>query len=128
MTATEIRRQWIHPQFGAAAGVFTLMVLYGSLYPFQFRPRPGSPLAELLADGRDLSSRADLLSTVLLYLLLGFFGVRALAAGSAFRKAAAVFAFGLALSLSMECVQFYEPRRVASLSDVYANAAGALAG
>jgi VanZ family protein len=39
-----------------------------------------------------------------------------------------VFVFGLALSLSMECVQFYEPRRVASLSDVYANAAGALAG
>jgi VanZ family protein len=109
--------------------VFLLVVafiLYGSLYPFQFRARPAETdvFAYLLSTWHDWDHRADLVSNVLLYLPFGFFGVCALG-----RWAAVPIVLAAAvLSAGVELAQFHDQGRVTSMGDVYANTIGGAVG
>lgn len=106
----------------------TVVILYWSLYPFEWLDRAGdgTALAALLATWNSWPHRSDLLANILMYMPFGFFTVQA------FRRrllcVALVSAAGIALSASMELSQFYDRGRVTSLWDLYANTAGAMLG
>jgi VanZ family protein len=102
-------------------------ILYGSFYPFDFHSRAGSPVDALLATFRLGTSRGDLLSNILLYLPLGFFGAHVLVRRRLWH-ALPVAALSTALSVFVELVQYYDVSRATRLVDVYANAAGAFIG
>jgi len=112
-----------------AAGVLALIV-YGSLYPFQFHASlPFARLLELfLHPGPEHLGRGDLISNILLYLPLGFFAVRTFQRGSAAGRVIVVTILAAMLAISIELTQFYDDGRTASVADASANSAGALIG
>ncbi len=108
----------------------TAIIVYGSLYPFDFAHGHKSvgPLRSLLSTWRSLYGWGDVLVNVLLYAPLGFFLVRALPRGTGFARLLLAGLAGLTLCTSIEIAQYYDRGRDTSMSDVYANTAGALAG
>jgi VanZ family protein len=107
------------------------LIVYGSLYPFNFNPDLIS--GGLYAAFRELrwarAGRGDLILNVLLYLPLGFCLVLALG-GRLNRVYAVVLAtiLGAILSLSIELAQSILPSRVSSLLDLSLNTAGSFLG
>ena len=59
-----------------------VVIVYGSLYPFDFFFHGDDPFRALWATRFQLTSRGDILSNVLLYLPFGFFAVQSLGAKS----------------------------------------------
>jgi VanZ family protein/heme/copper-type cytochrome/quinol oxidase subunit 3 len=109
--------------------IIVALILYVSLYPFQFGAE-GPPAMEVL---RELSwaraSRGDMFNNVLLYVPLGF--CIALAVEPRFGRLAGISAGlvgGALLSITMEIMQGSIATRVPSLTDLSLNAAGAFAG
>ena len=118
------------PNFALIVAGVIVIIIYGSLFPFQFHHNSGSsgPLRALIDTWRTPTGRGDLIANLLLYFPLGLFAVQSLRRmPTATRLLAVVFA-GSALSVSMELTQFYVVGRVSALADVYANAAGTLLG
>ena len=116
------------PRFAWIALGAAVFIIYGSLYPFAFRPFAGDPLRALLATWSARASRGDLAGNVVLYLPLGFFlSLAARRLGFAGRIALAA-ASGTALSIAIEIGQLWTSGRQSALSDVIANAAGAWLG
>jgi VanZ family protein len=111
------------------AGV-TAIIVYGSLYPFDFTPghRSAGALQALLSTWRSLYGWGDVLVNIMLYAPFGFFLVRALPRGTGLTRIVLAGLAGLTLCTSIELVQYYDRGRDTSMSDVYANTAGALAG
>jgi len=112
--------------------VATVMVaiVYGSLYPFEFR-ESGSFAADLLHLAgtwkQAPQSRGDFLANLLLYMPLGL--TIALALGrSGIRSLVIAVACGAIVSLAIELAQFYDASRVSTLSDFYLNVVSTLAG
>jgi VanZ family protein len=106
-------------------------IIYGSLYPFEFRPRAdaGGPVGYLLTTWRDWDARGDLISNILLYMPFGFFATLSRARpGLHMRHAGAAILAATALSVGIELTQYYDVGRVTSMGDVYANAIGAAVG
>ena len=109
--------------------IFVALILYVSLYPFQFGA-DGPTAMEVL---RELSwaraSRGDMLNNVLLYVPLGF--CIALSVEPRFGRLTGIatgLVGGALLSITMEIMQGSIATRVPSLTDLSLNAAGALAG
>ena len=109
--------------------IIVALILYVSLYPFQFGA-DGPTAMEVL---RELSwaraSRGDMLNNVLLYVPLGF--CIALSVEPRFGRLSGIAAGlvgGALLSITMEIMQGSIATRVPSLTDLSLNAAGALAG
>ena len=109
--------------------IIVALILYVSLYPFQFGA-DGPTAVQVL---RELSwaraSRGDMLNNVLLYVPLGF--CIALTVEPRFGRLAGIAAGlvgGALLSITMEIMQGSIATRVPSLTDLSLNAAGALAG
>ncbi len=115
-------RAALQPRFAALAAGVMLLIVYGSLFPFQFQSCGGS----LLSTSAAPANRGDLLSNILLYMPLGFFATKALR-NSRTAVLLATLA-GAALSFAMESLQICDAGRVPSMADVYANAGGALLG
>lgn len=112
------------------AAAYTLLAVYGSLYPLTGWHDSGVPLAEFLAAGwpRYITG-FDLATNVAAYLPLGFLWVTALRQG--LPTVAAVLAatlLGTGLSLGIETLQNFLPSRVPSNLDLACNAAGTLLG
>jgi VanZ family protein len=107
------------------------VIIYGSLYPFEFRvpPHDIGPVATFLASIWERPGRGDALANVLLYMPLGVFFLLGFRRGSA-QNVGLVLAtvIGALLSLSMELTQYYDEGRVTSFSDFYTNTVGALLG
>ena len=119
----------IERKFGIiTAGVIALIV-YGSLYPFDFysNPQAGGSLHALLATHHS-TDRGNFLANVVLYLPLGFFAAQALWRMSSVSRILLVTFVGVALSVGVELAQFFDRSRDAGISDVYANGAGAAFG
>lgn len=108
--------------------VVVLLIIYGSLFPFQFFASAGNPLGFLRSTWDQFPSRGDLLANILLYLPLGFFAAGSLLNFSLWPRIVLVTTCGLLLSVGMELAQFYDIGRQCSMSDVYANTAGAFLG
>ncbi|SOE53786.1 VanZ like family protein [Burkholderia sp. D7] len=113
-----------------ALAVYTMLVVYGSLYPFSgWRTLGIGPFAYLSDPLPQYLTAFDVITNVLGYMPFGALAVLALyprwrgavAAGAAFIG-------GAMLSGTMEAVQTYLPTRVASNLDLAANALGALLG
>lgn len=116
--------------FAPALAATVALILYGSLYPFEFYNYvdPAKGLRYLLSTWHTRSSIGDLLANILLYLPFGFF-----AAKTAIRLAPLLRVFiallaGALLSISLEYAQQWDLGRVSAMSDVYANSIGALLG
>jgi VanZ family protein len=107
-----------------------LLILYGSLFPFQFSALEERGFAALLDSLRfQRTSRGDLVANLLLYMPFGLCLV--LAWPAHWRRLTALAAtvmIGTLLSLAVELLQVYAPSRVSSLTDVIINAIGTLAG
>lgn len=117
--------------YGFVLLLAVLIILYGSLFPFEFRERdyPGSALLYFFGTWREWDNRGDLLANILLYLPFGFLAVNALPARfpGLFKLFLATIA-GIALSCGVEIAQFHDVGRVTSMGDVYANGIGAASG
>jgi len=104
-----------------------IFIVYGSLFQFEYYARnySGGAVAYLLSTWRDWDHRGDLLSNIMLYLPLGFFGTNALPQRiSPSLRAPLTIIGGIGLSCAMELVQFHDAGRVSSMGDVYADAIG----
>lgn len=112
------------------AGAYTLLVLYGSLYPLSgWRDTGVDPLAFLGAGWPRYLTAFDVIANAWAYLPLGLLWATVLAARLP-ALAALVLAVsgGWLLSFGVECVQNYLPSRVPSNLDLINNTAGALIG
>ena len=105
------------------------MVVYGSLYPFDFCfiELPGGALHALLSTWPERTPTSDMLANILFYFPFGFCAVQSFRAPRGVRLAVC-FVFGVALSMGMELLQLYDAGRWASMADVRANALGTLLG
>jgi VanZ family protein len=111
------------------------LILYGSLYPWQFHARHygHNPLWILLhrwpSGPLDRFMLWDVGVNVTLYAPLGIFGYLAVSAQAVrATRVLAPLALGLGLSASIEMLQLFDDSRMCSLSDVASNVTGAAAG
>ena len=106
------------------------LIVYGSLYPFNFKPDAQSGLLAALSQlSWARAGRGDRISNVLLYLPLGF--CLYLWLNERLRRRISVtiaFLLGSLLSLAIEVAQVYVSSRVPSLMDLMLNAGGTLLG
>src|SRR3954467_13084871 len=124
MRSTAVRR---HPTLATVLAV--LVILHGSLFPYEFRVPPGTggPVDALLSSWADHpSSLGDILANVLLYIPFGLFAT--LEARGRKVDFCLVTLVGAVLSTSMELLQFYDTDRVTSLWDVASNSVGTMLG
>lgn len=112
------------------AGAYTLLALYGSLYPFTgWRDSGIDPLAFLTAAWPRYFTAFDLVANTLAYLPLGFLWATVLVPrlpGPVVFTLVALM--GGALSLGVETTQNFLPSRVPSNLDLACNTVGALLG
>jgi VanZ family protein len=122
--------RWIEPRFAALTLGIVALIVYGSLFPFEFYQRGGlgDAVRYLLSTPLLSADRGDVLSNVLLYVPLGLFGARAFENLSAGWRVLVMAIAGGALSAGIELAQFFDLSRASELSDVAANFSGALIG
>jgi VanZ family protein len=111
-------------------GGVILLILYGSLFPFEFDTSAFPALAKAAASlAFERASRGDIVANVLLYIPLGLCMAMALPGRwRVYAKLTLTIAAGTLLSLGVELMQTMEPARVSSLTDVVLNAAGTAIG
>jgi VanZ family protein len=121
------------PQFGSrmllAMLAYLVLVLFGSLYPFQGWHVPASPLFSFLWIWPLHLDKADLVQNVLVYAPFGL--LTTLWLSRAMRLAPALLlavVLGTLLSLAVECLQQLNPARVASVADIAMNSLGTACG
>jgi VanZ family protein len=115
---------------------YLVFVVYGSLVPFDFRPRPFDAALKDFYHIRYLKlgadARADWVANILLYIPLAYLWLGALGReGRAFLQtflSLMVFCFCVALSLTIEFTQQFFPPRTVSLNDLIAEILGSLIG
>lgn len=112
------------------AGAYTLLAIYGSLYPFTEWHDSGASLTAFLASGWPrYTTNFDIAGNIAAYLPLGFLWVAALQPRLLPALAMlAALVLGGALSLTLEVAQHFLPSRVPSNLDLACNTIGALAG
>ncbi len=112
------------------AGVYTLLALYGSLYPFTgWRDSGGDPFVFLYASWPRYYTVFDLVVNTLAYLPLGFLWATVLVPRLPGPVVfTVVVVMGGALSLGIETTQNFLPSRVPSNLDLACNTLGALLG
>jgi VanZ family protein len=126
----------VAPRLLLLAFVYAAFVVYGSLIPFEYRPR--SVDAALRAFQHipylrlGVASRADWVANILLYIPLAFLltGAAASARSRAAKIAGTVatIAFCLALAVAVEFAQLFFPPRTVSQNDLIAETIGTVLG
>ena len=117
--------------YAIVTAITALVIVYGSLYPFDFSIPAGGPgpVTALLDSWANRPSRGDFLANILLYMPLGFFGVLSLSRRVGFgRRVPVVVAGGALLSLTVELTQYYDVGRDTNATDLYTNTAGTFIG
>jgi VanZ family protein len=123
--------------YGTAAAMFIAFAVWGSLFPFDFRPVPlGEALQVFMAPwvvGARKWSITDLASNVILFVPIGVFLTAAIESRFArttprWVAGTAAMALTFLLSAIIELTQAFVPYRTPSIVDVMAEAAGAIAG
>lgn len=114
---------------------YAAFVVYGSLVPLDFQPRPWDEALRLFQHIRLLDvgtqGRADWIANGVLYLPLAFLTAQVLAGGRQRPSALALVTallFCLTLAVTVEFVQLYFPPRTVSLNDLLAEGIGSLLG
>ena len=116
--------------------LYGVFVIYGSLVPLNFQPRPLDEAIDAFRNIRyldlDIGSRADWVANVLLFVPLAFLTL--MLWGRFKTKAGRVIAsvgtwlFAVALCIAIEFVQLFFPPRTVSQNDIIAESSGALIG
>src|SRR5258708_1506549 len=119
----------LHAKYAAIVAGVVAIILYLSLFPFEFHAIPGShgPLSELISTWELPLNPGHFVSNILLYMPLGFFGILV------YRRITALRVLGVALagamfSFGIELTQLYIISRDSEMTDVYANSLGTLFG
>lgn len=108
---------------------YAALLAYGSLYPFTHWQAPALPAMTFLLGWPAHLDKADVLQNVLVYAPFGLLAALWLAGTMQARRAALLAtAMGIALSMVMECLQQFNPARVASLVDIAMNGLGSAMG
>lgn len=110
-----------------AAVVVTMVILYGSLFPFAFHGNP-LPIPELLLSAQFRPSRIDFVANVILYVPLGVCLFLVFRSWTTVRRVLAASVLGFLISLGVEITQTFDTGRYASVFDVVANTLGSVAG
>ncbi|MFO1464891.1 MAG: VanZ family protein [Steroidobacteraceae bacterium] len=119
---------YLHIARWLTAGL-VLLILWGSLFPFDFVPRNYWQLRNrLLAGFSPRMSRSDLISNVLIYLPLGAMLMLSLFGRRRWMQVLVATMLGSALSFTLEFAQAFTPRRVTSIYDWLSNSVGAFCG
>jgi VanZ family protein len=113
-----------------ALAAVVAMIAYGSLYPFAFHWGVDGigPLHTLLYSWDKEPGRGDFISNILLYMPLGFIGTVTVGKRVGGRQVALTILIGIALSLTVEVVQYYDAGRDTEATDLYANTLGTAIG
>jgi glycopeptide antibiotics resistance protein len=109
--------------------LITLLIVYGSLYPFDFRfdlAWPEASIKHALFDYRGFFRFSDLFGNIALFFPYGLAG--AIAAKERKVRLTVILLTGLLVSASVQAFQLYLPSRDPALSDVFWNAFGILLG
>jgi VanZ family protein len=116
--------------FAPALAATVALILYGSLFPFEFYNHvdPAKGMRLLLSTWNAHTSIGDVLANVLLYLPFGFFAAKTAVRLGPLRRVLIAVAAAAALSTSIEFAQLWDVGRVSAMSDVYANSLGAFFG
>jgi VanZ family protein len=105
------------------------LILYGSLYPFNFTASPPDALARLFSNWQLFTTRGDLLGNIGLFVPWSIAGMLALSKHYTLRKAfSLIFLGGLFLALLAQILQIWVPSRDATLADVFWNLVGTALG
>lgn len=109
------------------------LLLYGSLYPWEFHSGPtlAAAIRHVFSSWParyDLGELKDILLNLIIYLPVGFAGYLAEGGQHRLRRLVWPGLLGFALSLAVETLQHYCPRRMPSALDLICNTAGAFAG
>lgn len=107
------------------------LILYGSLYPFEFRvPLAGRGAVDtLLQSWAATPGRGDFIANLLFYMPFGWFSLRVLPDRiNLALRLAIVTVSGAVLSTIMELTQYFDAERVTSADDVYSNTLGSILG
>src|SRR5579863_7237101 len=109
-----IGRPTVNPNHIVATILVTCIILYGSLYPFEFRQDAdltGAARELLRTWSRPPPSFGDLVANILLYVPLGFFEINAWRT-PVVRRFAFTAVTGFILCVSIELLQFFDVGRV----------------
>ncbi|MEQ8230822.1 MAG: VanZ family protein, partial [Gammaproteobacteria bacterium] len=113
----------------SAFGLTVALIIYGSLYPFDFSPVGCDDWDFLFKSESRPSSLVDILGNIALFLPFGFFAT--LASGNqrtlATRSIAAIV-FAALLATLLQVLQVWLPSRVPSVRDIASNLVGATTG
>ena len=110
-------------------GLIAGLIVYGSLYPFNFSPPEPGAFARLFSNWRLLTSLGDVLGNIGLFAPWGMVGLLALAPRWGRSSAAATTALsGFAISLGVQVLQVWVPSRDAAMADVFWNSVGIAGG
>jgi VanZ family protein len=123
-------QSWTELRFAAIAAGVAALIVYGSLFPFEFYARGGigDAVRYLFSTSLRWWDHADALANILLYIPLGLFGARALRPLPAAARIGAVVLAGGILSFTMEITQFFDLTRAPQLSDITTNILGTAMG
>jgi VanZ family protein len=113
-----------------ALAAIVAMIVYGSLYPFAFHWVGDGigPLHTLLYSWDKTPGRGDFISNILLYMPLGFIGTVTVGKRIGISQLALTILIGIALSFTMEVLQYYDTGRDTEATDLYANTLGTAIG
>ena len=116
-------------RYRGSLAVWCLLLAYASLYPLTpLRPPGGDAIAAFFGRPKYITA-FDVVLNVVAYIPLGTLAcLHFLQQGARIPAIAKATLLGAAFSFAMEAAQLFIPTRIASLYDVVANAAGALAG
>ena len=105
------------------------LILYGTLYPFDFGVQKGSVFALLQMSLGGHVGFGDVISNVMLFLPFGFFAMQSVLMRAP-RAARLIFVvvLGAAFSFGIESIQSYLPERVTDIYDIATDTAGTLLG
>jgi VanZ family protein len=108
---------------------YLCLLYYGSLYPFTHWRYPAYPLMQFLPLWPGHLDKGDVLQNVLVYAPFGMLcTLWLLRSMGVLRAAALAVVLGALVSFSIECLQQFNPARVASSVDIAMNALGSAGG
>ena len=106
--------------------IVSVLIVYGSLYPFDFQLPHDSEIQAIMGALFDpfAARRGDLLGNIALFVPFGFAGAFAINPGRRAAQLTLVILSGAFLALLVQVLQFFVPQRDPSLVDVFWNVAG----